>query len=123
MSVLNKTEKEFAHDLLIGVQKILKGPGKRYWLETYYRRDDSGMVETYQMPVGGDRYWTPAHMYYDPHGPALVIYTIIASRDIELVRIDLNYPRSLVRAYLREQIKRAVERYAEERRLAAERRQ
>lgn len=125
MSVLNKAEKEFARDLLFGVQKILKGPGKRYWVELHHRLDQKtgSMVETVKMPVGGDRYWSPAFMYYDPHGPRLVIATVIASRDVELVRIDLNYPRSLVRAYLREQIKRAIERYAEETRLAAERRQ
>ncbi len=123
MAVPDKNEIELAYEVLIGVQRIMKGPGKRYWTMGYYRFDEETKqhYKTHKICVGGDRYWSPAYMYYDPHGPALVIYGVFEGKDNELLRIDLTNPQSLTRRNLRECFKKAVERYAEGCRKAVER--
>lgn len=114
MSEAKKSEKELAYEILIGVQRIMKGPGKRYWTMTHTRIDPAGhFVDTHKCSVGGDQYWSPAWMTYDPNGPALIIFTTFCYVDTVLLTIDLNDPKSLTRSYLREQFKRAIAIYVE----------
>ncbi len=117
MSEAHQSEIDLAHQILVGVQRIMKGPGKRYWTMGYSRFDHKTekVVRTHRIAVGGDSYWTPAWMYYDPNGPSLVIYSEFGSSEVELLRIDLTNPRSLVRSNLRACFKKAIERYAEKR--------
>lgn len=104
---------------------ILKGPEKKnkvfHYLKDYYRPETNGVTRTLQACVIGDLRWAPVWMTYNPKIPALELITehnsVVSVGGPVLLTIDLNHPRSLVRAYLREQIKKSVEVYSERRRL------
>lgn len=113
------SEMETAREILLGVQRILKGPGKRYSLNHHVRvcPKTRKIIETCKFVIGSS-YCSTTYMYYDPDGgPDLVICDCVGGDpNVELLRINLTYPRSLVRAYLRERIKTAIGIYADKRR-------
>lgn len=117
-----KNEKEMAGELLIEIQKIIKGPGKRYWLMDHTRiTGDGRFVETHKTYAGGDKYWTPAWMTYNPEIPSIELFNTFNHIHVVLMNIDLNHPKSLTRAYLRAKLKEVLILYIAKCRISADR--